>query len=249
MDRSFSRDAVGTETGRIVELRRYALHPGARETLIELFDRELVETQEEVGMRVLGQFRDLDDPDSFVWLRSFSDMRSRKRALEAFYSGPVWKEHARAANATMIDSDNVLLLHPVSGLELGNERPAPGATASRSGLLAVTIYPLAEAVSRDFPAFFLRELEPVLRDAGISVLATYATEHSPNTFPALPVRDDEDVFVWMAIFADDADRARHAVRLEASPAWQRTSAALRQHLHGQAEVLRLTPTARSALHG
>ena len=56
-----------SETCQVVELRRYALHPDDRETLIELFDRELVETQEAVGMDVLGQFRDLDDPDSFVW--------------------------------------------------------------------------------------------------------------------------------------------------------------------------------------
>ena len=98
---------------RIVELRRYALRPGARETLIELFDREFVESQEEVGMRVLGQFRDLDDPDAFVWLRGFGDMGTRKRALEAFYGGPAWKHHASAANATMVDVGNVLLLRPV----------------------------------------------------------------------------------------------------------------------------------------
>jgi hypothetical protein len=72
------------EMSKIVELRRYALHPDGRETLIELFDREFVETQEAVGMHVLGQFRDLDDPDSFVWLRGFSDMRTRKRGLETF---------------------------------------------------------------------------------------------------------------------------------------------------------------------
>lgn len=30
----------------IVELRQYTLHPGKRDTLIELFDREFVETQE-----------------------------------------------------------------------------------------------------------------------------------------------------------------------------------------------------------
>jgi hypothetical protein len=37
--------------------KRYTLQQGARETLIELFDRAFVETQEAVGMRVLGQFR------------------------------------------------------------------------------------------------------------------------------------------------------------------------------------------------
>ena len=119
-------------------------------------------------MQVLGQFRDLDDPDSFVWLRGFSDMPTRKRALEAFYGGPTWKQHAGAANATMIDSDNVLLLRPVSGLVLEtNDRPAPGSMASQPGLLVVTIYPLTKAAAVDFPAFFARELEPALHEAGM----------------------------------------------------------------------------------
>lgn len=34
---------------------------------------------------MLGQFRDLDDPDRFVWLGGFSDMESRRRSVEAFY--------------------------------------------------------------------------------------------------------------------------------------------------------------------
>lgn len=241
---------MSTETCRIVELRRYALRPGARETLIELFDRELVETQEEVGMNVLGQFRDLDESDSFVWLRGFSDMQTRKRALEAFYGGPVWKQHAAAANATMLDVDNVLLLRPLSGLALEtNGRPAPGSTGSRPGLLVVMIYPLTEATAGDFPAFFARDLEPALREAGISVLATYATEHSENTYPALPVRDAE-VFVWMTIFRDATDHARRVVGLEHSSVWRdRLAHALEQYLDGHAQVLRLRPTARSLVHG
>ena len=58
----------------VVELRQYTLVPGARETLIELFEREFIETQEATGMTVIGQFRDLNNPDRFVWLRGFSDM-------------------------------------------------------------------------------------------------------------------------------------------------------------------------------
>ncbi len=61
----------------VIELRRYTLHPGHREILIRLFDREFVEPQEAAGMRVIGQFRDLSDPDRFVWLRGFTDMSSR----------------------------------------------------------------------------------------------------------------------------------------------------------------------------
>jgi NIPSNAP len=237
--------SVNADPLQIVELRRYALRSGARETLIELFDRELVETQEAVGMHVLGQFRDLDDPDSFVWLRGFTDMPARKQALEAFYGGPVWREHGRAANATMIDSDNVLLLRPVSGLSFeSGDRPAPGSTANQRGLLAVTIYSLKAPAARDFPDFFVSQLEPALGDAGVSVLTTYATEHSENTFPALPVREGEEVFVWLALFDDEADHARRTAELDRLS----TRHDLAERLDGSVEALRLTPTARSLIH-
>jgi NIPSNAP len=235
----------------IVELRRYAVKPGARDTLIELFDREFVETQEAVGMQVLGQFRDLDDPDSFVWLRGFPDMLTRKRALEAFYGGPVWNEHGPAANATMLDVSNVLLLRPLSRLELDTaDRSGPGATRAQSGLLAVTIYPLAGGAAVDFGGFFDGEVESALRNAGISVLATFVTEHSENTFPQLPLREDVNVFAWMAMYADELDHARRRTALEGSPAWRdQIAPALASHVTGVSEVLRLMPTARSLLHG
>src|SRR5213596_2430523 len=63
----------------VVELRQYALHPGKRDVLIDLFDREFIEPQETLGMNILGQLRDLDDPDRFVWLRGFRDMASRAK--------------------------------------------------------------------------------------------------------------------------------------------------------------------------
>src|SRR5262245_28954641 len=90
----------------VIELRDYTLHAGRRDELIALFEREFIETQEAHGMRVIAQFRDLDRPDHFVWLRGFADMSSRRSALEGFYGGPVWAAHREAANATMIDSDN-----------------------------------------------------------------------------------------------------------------------------------------------
>src|SRR5262245_40499614 len=87
----------------VVELRQYTLRHGQRDVLIELFDREFVESQEAVGMEVIGQFRDLDRPERFVWMRGFPDMQRRRAALEAFYGGPIWKANAAAANATMVD--------------------------------------------------------------------------------------------------------------------------------------------------
>ena len=113
----------------VVELRQYTLRHGQRDVLIELFDREFIESQEAVGMEVIGQFRDLDRPERFVWMRGFQDMQRRREALEAFYGGPVWKAHAAAANATMVDVDDVLLLRPVApstGFEPQPQRPGQG---------------------------------------------------------------------------------------------------------------------------
>jgi len=95
-------------------------------------------------MRIIGQFRDLDNPDRFVWLRGFPDMATRGRALQAFYGGPVWKAHRDVANATMIDSDNVLLLRPartISGFQLGDgHRHPPGMNSLPEEILIATIY-------------------------------------------------------------------------------------------------------------
>jgi len=61
-------------TCAVVELRQYTLHPGQRDTLVSLFEREFVDPLEAAGMTVMGQFHDLDRPDRFVWMRGFSDM-------------------------------------------------------------------------------------------------------------------------------------------------------------------------------
>ena len=207
-------DAPPTETCcPIVELRQYTLHPGKRDVLIDLFDREFVESQEALGMKIIGQFRDLDDPNRFVWLRGFRDMPSRAQALEDFYGGPVWKTHREAANATMIDSDNVLLLHPAtptSGFSFGNkERPRAGANEARSELIVATIYYFDAPVDAGFVEFFERTVKPDVIGSGAPVLAYFVTEHSQNTFPQLPVREGENTFVWFTRFNDPVAYERH----------------------------------------
>src|SRR6266545_3360159 len=141
----------------IVELRQYSLRPAQRDVLIDLFEREFIESQEAAGMRVLGQFRDLGDPDRFVWFRGFRDMPSRAAALGAFYGGPVWKAHREAANATMIDSDNVLLLRPArpgSEFLFGNDRPGSGTQGNSKRLIVANIYYFDAPVTEDFIGFF-----------------------------------------------------------------------------------------------
>src|SRR6266513_3074201 len=161
----------------IVELRQYTLHPRKRDVLIDLFDREFVESQEALGMKVIGQFRDLDNPNRFVWLRGFRDMPLRAQALKDFYGGPIWKAHREAANATMIDSDNVLLLHPLNptaGFSLGNKtRSAAGSNGERKELIVATIYYFDPPVDGDFVQFFDKMVKPAVTDSGGSTLAYF----------------------------------------------------------------------------
>ncbi|HTT13997.1 MAG TPA: NIPSNAP family protein [Burkholderiaceae bacterium] len=235
----------------VVELRQYTLHPGQRDVLIELFERAFVGPLEAAGMTVMGQFHDLDRPDRFVWMRGFRDMYRRAQGLAAFYGGPVWNAHREAANATMIDSDNVLLLRPAregAGIALADCRRAPLPAAAPSGRrIVVTISPLARPADMRRVALFERVLAPALEDAGARVLGCYVTETSANTFPRLPVREGEHVFVWFASFADDAAYSGHRARLEASPAWRDGVAAWSEGLIGPSAVLRLAPTPRSLL--
>jgi hypothetical protein len=238
----------------IVELRQYTLHAGKRDTLIELFDREFVETQEAVGIQVIGQFRNLDDPDQFVWLRGFNDMSARAQSLHAFYSGPIWKAHRDVANATMIDSDNVLLLrlaHPTSGFSLTHEhRPPSGSATTRAGFVTATIYYFDKPVKSDFISYFENTLQPILMETGASILAYFVTEDSPNTFPALPVREGENVFVWFAGFREEEAYERHVATLAESKLWkEEISKSLKRRLKRKPEILRLSPTLRSRLTG
>lgn len=214
----------------IVELRQYTLHPGRRDTLVDVFDRHLVDGQEAAGMRIVGQFRDLDDPDRFVWVRAFPDMDRRAESLAGFYGGPVWKAHSATANATMIDSDDVLLLHPI--VDFPDPSPDPGAPRPPGSVLLAGVCLTERPGER--PGEFERSVAPALAEAGGPPLAWFETEHSPNTFPALPVREGVDAFVWFA-------------RFDAVDLLDKHIAAASGLLPAATTFLRLSPTDRSRL--
>ena len=242
------RAAAAAEPCAIVELRQYRMQPGRRGALVDLFDREFVETQEAVGITVIGQFLDLDRPDRYVWMRGFPDMDARARALDAFYGGPVWKAHREAANATIVDSDDVLLLHPAGAAFRPPRSRAPvGASAPAAGLLVAEIhYPKAGAEA-DFADLFARTVAPAMEAAGAGPIGAFATEHSANTFPRLPVREGERAFVVLTGFAGPLAHDRYRLRLE-TRAWRDGPAAEMAALTDRrAEMLRLAPTPRSAL--
>ncbi|MET3522835.1 NIPSNAP family protein [Mesorhizobium abyssinicae] len=241
----------------IVELRQYTLNPGRRETLIDLFDREFIESQEAAGMTVIGQFRDLDRPDMFVWMRGFADMAARKEALTAFYGGPVWAAHKEAANATMIDSDDVLLLKPAwpgAGFDLSRvQRPARDGVENRSdkkrlpGIVEIQIHHLHPGAEADYAERFETDAAPLLAANGVRLLGAFISEHAENSFPRLPVRSGENVFLSVSGFDDEDARRRSQTALAALPAWQALLGKQRTDQTRPTETLRLSPTSRSLL--
>lgn len=234
---------------RVLELRQYTLKPGSRDTLIDLFDARLVEPQEEAGMRIVGQFRDLDDPDRFVWLRSFADMRSRERALAAFYGGPVWKAHRDEANATMVDSSNVLLLRPArpdAGLGVpARPRPAPGAARRSASLVVATLCQLPGPADEKLIEFVAEEVLPAAARVGALPAGLLATEPADNTFPPLPVREGVHVLVWLCLF-EQPERHMDYLRL-LDGGEHSLLRRLTPRVIAAPEHLRLAPTSRSAL--
>jgi len=242
---------AGDVRSSVVELRQYTLHPGQTDTLIELFDREFLESQEACGMSVIGQFRDLDRRDRFVWLRGFEDMQSRAEALGAFYGGPAWAAHRDSANATMIDFDDVLLLKPTragAGFRLRvGDRPPQGAAERAGGMIAATIVPLAAGAAADFAELFETRLRPAMAEAGADVLASFVTDNSPNSYPRLPLRADATVAVWFTAHADEAAHRDHQSRLGDLASWREGEAAAARLMAGDRHTLRLQPTRRSLL--
>jgi hypothetical protein len=68
--------------------------------LISLFKKNFIEPQEAVGAHVIGTFRDIDDPDCFVWIRGFRDMPARQQSLQDFYgSSPEWNTKPPTVNS------------------------------------------------------------------------------------------------------------------------------------------------------
>jgi hypothetical protein len=174
-------------------------------------------------------------------------MPARAEALGVFYGGPVWQVHRDAANATMLNSDNVLLLRPAradSGFALGERSPL--APASPPPLVVATLCSCAMPVDDTLIGWFQSTVAPLLVEAGAELLATLVTEPSPNTFPRLPVREGEHVLAWFTAFATLEAYLRHCAALERKPAWQAVVDALDAR-RVRIETLRLSPTPQSRM--
>ena len=232
MDQAIHQPAV--EMSSVVELRQYTMQPGGRDQLIGMFEDRFVAGQEASGMRILGQFRDTRDPNRFVWMRGFRDMPARASALQSFYGGPVWQAHRDAANSTMVDASDVLLLRPIDGADVSLAR-------RMTSLMVATVYLLNAPVNDEFVRFFDERVKPAMVATGAPPIATFRTEYAENNFPKLAIRTD-NAFVWFASYESVGEYDRHLARLWESKAWNAAQAELTARLKSPPVQLQLAPT-------
>jgi len=99
----------------IVEVRSYRIKPGRRAEFVKLFETRAVPALRSHGMKVLGPLLDLENPNKFVWLRSFPSLEERDRMKADFYEGELWKNELEAIAMPMLDSYDVILCETSSG--------------------------------------------------------------------------------------------------------------------------------------
>jgi hypothetical protein len=162
----------------VVELRNYLLTPGSRGAFTALFEKTFVDSQEALGTHILGVFEDLNAPDRFVWMRGWTDMAVRLKALTGFYGGELWKAHRNEANAMILDSDDVYLLKPGA--------PAcwpKGLGGMGAAMLAVDVY-AHDTIDESMVA---------AAQAAPGFVAQFVSHEAKNDFPRLPVHSDRVV--------------------------------------------------------
>ena len=157
----------------------------------------------------------------------------------------VWQTHRSQANATIIDSDNVLLLRPASpgqGFSIPPRRTGAGA------IIGVTIHYLGNADATQFATFFHNTILPQLVAAGVQPIARLVTEESANNFPRLPIREHDRTFVWLARWRSLENHDAFLSRFRALSGWRDSAQeAILPALMRKPERLRLAPTQHSVL--
>jgi len=106
----------------IVEMRTYRTKPGKREEFLAIFRSRSIPAHREIGMRIVGPFPSIEDPDVFFFMRGFPDLASREPMKSRFYDGELWKSELEGRLMPMLESWEVVLVEDSEGL-LGDWPP------------------------------------------------------------------------------------------------------------------------------
>jgi NIPSNAP len=100
----------------IIEMRTYKTKPGCRSNFLELFHSKSIPAHAEIGMRILGPFLSIEDPDVFFFMRGFPDRDSREAMKAKFYEGALWKLELENVLMPMLEKYEVVLVEDPDGL-------------------------------------------------------------------------------------------------------------------------------------
>jgi len=100
----------------IIEMRTYKTKPGLRAQFLEIFRSKSIPAHAEIGMKILGPFLSVKDPDTFFFMRGFPDAASREPMKAKFYEGDLWKSELEQVLMPMIEKYEVVLVDDPDGL-------------------------------------------------------------------------------------------------------------------------------------
>jgi hypothetical protein len=91
-------------------MRTYKTKPGQRSEFLDIFRSKSVPAHAEIGMKILGPFLSVEDPDTFFFMRGFPDLASREPMKARFYEGELWKRELENILLPMLDRYEVVLV-------------------------------------------------------------------------------------------------------------------------------------------
>lgn len=100
----------------IIEMRTYKTKPGMRSRFLEIFRTKSVPAHDQIGMKILGPFLSVEDPDVFFFMRGFPDLPSREPMKAKFYEGELWKSELESVLMPMLEKYEAVLVEDPDGL-------------------------------------------------------------------------------------------------------------------------------------
>jgi hypothetical protein len=94
----------------IIEMRTYKLKPGKRDKFLAIFRTKSMPAHAEIGMKILGPWLSIEDPDTFFFMRGFPDLSLREPMKAKFYEGELWKTELEGLLMPMIERYDVVLV-------------------------------------------------------------------------------------------------------------------------------------------
>ena len=99
----------------IIEMRTCWTKPGKRAEFLQMFRTRSMPAHAEIGMKILGPFNSVEDPDVFFFMRGFPDLESREPMKAKFYEGALWKNELEAIMLPLLEKWEVVLVEDPDG--------------------------------------------------------------------------------------------------------------------------------------